>query len=92
MKNEIINSLQLTGLISIGESETIEFKESFNDEAIETLGAFMNAKGGILLIGIKNSGTICGFDIGKKTLEDIANRTQEATEPRIQPSISTIKY
>ena len=89
---EIITESQLVRLISNGESETVEFKESFNDEAIEALCAFMNAKGGMLLLGIKDSGIICGFDIGKKTLEDIANRILEATDPRIQPSISTITH
>src|SRR3990167_1177730 len=75
-----------------GESETVEFKESFNDEAIESIGAFINAKGGTLLLGVRNSGEVCGFNIGKKTLEDIANRIQESTDPRIQPSISSIHF
>lgn len=89
---EIITPLSLVHIISTGESELVEFKESFNDEAIEVLGAFMNSHGGVLLLGVKDSGTVCGFDIGKKTLEDIANRIQEATDPRIQPSISTIHH
>lgn len=75
-------------LLESGESETVEFKESFNDEALETIGAFANARGGLLLLGIKNSGEKCGFQIGKKTLEDIANRIQEVMDPRIQPSLS----
>lgn len=79
---------KLLEIISIGESENVEFKESFNDEAIEAIGAFTNAIGGTLLIGIQDSGKIIGFQIGKKTIEDIANRIQETTDPRIQPSIS----
>jgi len=62
----MIEATILPKLIITGESETLEFKASFNDEAIETLGAFMNANGGILLLGVKDSGSICGFDIGKK--------------------------
>jgi ATP-dependent DNA helicase RecG len=80
---------QLSKWLAAGESEFLEFKSSFNDEALETIGAFANAQGGTLLIGAKDSGEICGIDIGKKTLEDIANRIQEATDPRLQPSIST---
>lgn len=86
-----ITTTQVFQLIASGESETIEFKESFGDEALETIGSFANARGGTLLIGVRNSGEICGFQIGKKTLEDIANRIQEATDPRLQPSISIIK-
>lgn len=89
---ETITQAKLATLITNGESEVTEFKESFNDEAIETLVAFMNAKGGTLLIGVKNTGNICGYSIGKKTLEDIANQIQASTDPRIQPSISTINH
>lgn len=87
-----ITNEKLLDLISSGESETIEFKESFGDEAIETIGAFANARGGILFIGVKDSGEIIGTQIGKKTLEDNANRIQEATDPRLQPSISVVKH
>lgn len=79
-------------LLKAGESETVEFKESFNGDALEAIGAFSNARGGIILIGVKDSGKICGFQIGKKTIEDIANRIQEATDPRIQPSISKFTF
>lgn len=87
-----ITKEKLFDLIASGESETVEFKESFGDEALETIGAFANARGGILFIGVKDSGEILGMQIGKKTLEDTANRIQEATDPRIQPSISIIKH
>lgn len=81
---------KLLELISGGESEILEFKESFGDKALEAIGAFSNSRGGTILIGIADSGEICGTQIGKKTLEDIANRIQEATDPRLQPHISII--
>lgn len=78
--------------LAAGESETIEFKETMGDEVIEAVGAFANARGGMLFVGIKDSGEICGIQIGKKTLEDIANRIQESTDPRLQPSISITQH
>lgn len=78
--------------ISAGESEILEFKESFGDKALEAISAFANSRGGTLLIGVKDSGEICGVQIGKKTLEDIANRIQEATDPRLQPLLSIIEH
>lgn len=87
----LVTDLSMDGVLNFlksGESETVEFKKSFNDESLETVGAFANARGGFLLLGIQDSGKICGFQIGKKTLEDIANRIQDATDPRLQPSIS----
>jgi ATP-dependent DNA helicase RecG len=61
-------------------------------EALETIGAFANAQGGTLFIGVANNGHTVGISVGTKTLEDMANRIQEATDPRIQPSISQIDY
>lgn len=87
-----IDSEKLFFLIASGESETLEFKESFGDEAIEVIGAFSNARGGILLIGVKDSGDICGFQMGKNSLEEIANRIQNVTDPRLQPSLLTYHY
>lgn len=87
-----IETSKLLDLIALGESETVEFKESFGDESLESIASFANARGGILFIGVRNSGDICGVQIGKKSIEDIANRIQEATDPRLQPSISVVKY
>ena len=87
-----MDAKQIKQLIEKGESETLEFKTSFNDDALKSIGALSNARGGIILIGVKDSGDACGFQMGKKTPEDIANRIQEATDPRIQPSLSIIPF
>lgn len=87
-----INKTILSNILQEGESASVEFKTSFNDEAIEAVGAFANAHGGMVLIGIHDSGSVVGLSVGKKTLEDIANRIQEATDPRLQPSLSLISY
>lgn len=84
-----INAEKLLTLITQGESETIEFKESFGDETLETIGSFSNARGGIIFLGVKDSGEICGFKLGNNNLEEIANKIQATTDPRLQPSIST---
>jgi len=46
----------LTEFIEKGESENLEFKVSFDRESIETISAFANAKGGIVLIGVRDTG------------------------------------
>jgi ATP-dependent DNA helicase RecG len=84
--------MNLAVLLSQGESEIIEFKASFNDEALETIGAFANAAGGSLLIGVEPTGAVCGISVGKKTLEDWANRIQVSTDPRLQPSIARVEH
>jgi len=40
------------------ESQTVEFKPSFDKEVIETLVAFSNAKGGTVYIGVSDRGKI----------------------------------
>ena len=69
-----------------GESETVEFKESFDDEAVETVAAFANARGGALLIGVTDAGTVKGAMIGKESIRDWANQISQATHvnPRIR--------
>jgi ATP-dependent DNA helicase RecG len=83
--------MELTDLLRQGESETLEFKASFSDEALESIGALTNALGGIVLVGVEDDGAICGVKIGKRTLEDWANRIQEVTDPRLQPSITKLE-
>ncbi len=48
--------MDLKKLISKGESETLEFKESLQlkDEIGETISAFSNSNGGIILIGVSD--------------------------------------
>lgn len=80
-------TIKLENAIKQGESQTLEFKTSFGDEALETIGAFANARGGEIVIGISPDGTVCGIQVGKKTVEEWANKIREITDPRLQPSI-----
>ncbi|MEA2074371.1 MAG: ATP-binding protein, partial [Euryarchaeota archaeon] len=57
-------------MIENGESETTEFKENFDKEAVETAVAFANTKGGVILIGISDKGEIKGIQIGRSTLKN----------------------
>jgi ATP-dependent DNA helicase RecG len=48
----------LIKLIKQGESQTVEFKVSFQKETIETVVAFANAKSGKIFIGVDDSGEV----------------------------------
>lgn len=82
-----MNQDELSELLKKGESETVEFKENLDKEAIETVGAFANTNGGIILIGVFDSGKVNGIQIGKGTLNDWTNQISLSTEPRIIPEI-----
>ena len=81
-----ISSDPIKDLLAQGESETVEFKESFDDEAVETVAAFANARGGTLLIGVTDAGTVRGTMVGKESVRDWANKIAQATHvnPRIR--------
>jgi len=59
---------QLQIWLKQGESERIEFKNSFGQDTIETLVAFANAKGGVVLIGVSDSKEIKGVDISAESI------------------------
>lgn len=85
-----MDATELNALLSSGETTTIEFKASFDREAVETCGAFANTQGGILLIGVSDSGVVHGIDLGKETLRNWGNQISQATEPRLIPDIESI--
>ncbi len=76
--------------ITQGENTTIEFKENFDQEVIETAAAFANTDGGVILIGVSDNGEIRGITIGKETLRNWSNRIAQATEPRVVLEIEPV--
>lgn len=76
-------------LLLSGESEAAEFKQSLGEmkEILETIGAFANGEGGVIVVGVTPKGKVSGVDIGKDTLEALANGIQQQTDPKVFPSI-----
>ena len=72
-----------------GESQSLEFKESLKlkDEIGETVSAFSNSDGGTIIVGASDNGGVPGVDIGKNTLEELANYIKRNTDPHIFPSV-----
>ena len=81
----------LNNIILNGESETVEFKLSFNKTVIETLVAFSNTKGGKVIIGVKNDKTIVGVTISEETVQKWVNEIKQNTEPAIIPDVDIIE-
>ena len=87
-----MNIKRLKSLIAQGESETLEFKTSTAQlkPACETLCGFLNAKGGIVLIGVGNKGQIIGQHITDNTHQEIANELRKI-EPAAHISVNYVK-
>ncbi len=78
-------------IIREGESETVEFKEGLNiREILETVCAFANSKGGVIIIGVSDDGAIRGINIGKGTVESIVNSITNEIRPKIYPEVSVL--
>jgi ATP-dependent DNA helicase RecG len=82
---------ELVKLLNEGESERVEFKPSLSqtDKILECVSAFSNTNGGTLVIGVRDTGEVIGVDIGKRTLESLANTIKQNTDPKVYPSINT---
>jgi ATP-dependent DNA helicase RecG len=80
---------QLKVLISQGESQTLEFKQShdqLNKDVFETVCAFLNRKGGELILGVKDNGQLVGIsedklDKIKKEWANGLNNPQQLSPP-----------
>ena len=80
----------LPQLLAGGESETVEFKESLQEEALQAIGAFANHRGGTLLIGVTDAGVPIGVVVGKATVREIIDRIASCTEPRVVPDVQVV--
>jgi len=82
----------LLKLISEVENENLEFKESLRlkEEIGQAVSAFSNANGGSILVGVSNDGKVIGADIGRNTLEELANHIKRNTDPAIFPSVKVL--
>lgn len=77
-----MTKIQVQKILKMGEGQHIEFKESLSTlkKAIKTLASFGGqARGGWLFFGVYDDGTIKGIDVGKNTIEKLANDIKENT-------------
>ena len=74
-------------LLFAGESQTLEYKASFDKATVESLVAFANAKGGSVLVGVKDNGDVHGVTLGKETLNEWLGQIKSATSPALIPDI-----
>jgi ATP-dependent DNA helicase RecG len=68
-------------LLQQGESDSVEFKETLDNEALESVAAFANTKGGTLLIG-KSNRQMTDDDLTRAVLEKVGITWDEIAEPR----------
>ncbi len=79
---------KLKDILQKGEGIEIEFKTSrfeLNKDAFDSICAFLNRKGGYLLLGVKDDGTVVG--VNEDCIQDIINNivTNANNSQKINP-------
>jgi hypothetical protein len=100
----------IRSIIKNGENEHVEFKRSFRydyrighpeksmeDLVTHSVAGFMNARGGILIIGVERDGHIKGladdfFSLGRKTREGFERRFTEAISSKLGSDICSFAH
>lgn len=92
-----MDRLKLLELISTGENEKVEFKESLditetsNRNIANEMASFANTKGGYIIFGVNDRGEIVGVQDIKYLEERIMNIASDKLYPPIQLIFSNIK-
>ena len=83
------NEQLIKNLIKQGESGQLEFKEVVRKEDIaKTLCAFLNAEGGMILIGVKDDGKIIGIDQAEKYETELKQYLFQSIIPEAPVTVS----
>jgi ATP-dependent DNA helicase RecG len=87
------NEKELVRLLKQGEGPTLEFKRSTGElrEGMQTICAFLNGSGGIVIFGVRPDGAAAGQEVSDQTLREIA-QASDRFSPSINPSIRRIKF
>ena len=82
---------ELTSVVSLGESETLEFKASTASRraATKTICAMLNTRGGSVLFGVLPDGKIQGQQVSDATLERLSNELKQI-DPPAAPNVDLV--
>jgi ATP-dependent DNA helicase RecG len=82
---------QIKAWAASGESETLEFKRTTGErrEAVRSLCAMLNNRGGRVLFGVEADGRVIGQQVSDHTIEEIAQEIKELDPPAF-PTIDRV--
>lgn len=78
-------------LLAGGEGEAVEFKTSLSDSRriIETIAAMATRGGGVVLIGVRDDGSVVGAHLGPGEQERLVQQVLANTDPRVYVALTS---
>jgi ATP-dependent DNA helicase RecG len=86
----MIDAQRIDMIIQEGEGLTVEFKEHFSPRIVEDVTAFVNTKGGVIILGVRDDKTIVGEEL-TNDLKGRINSLGRNCSPPIQTKIRQVK-
>jgi predicted HTH transcriptional regulator len=89
-----VNYKTVQELIEEGEGFRIEFKRRISspEKIARTIISFANTKGGTILFGVDDDGTIVGVESEKSEIDLIEMAGRDFSDPEIHPTIDIISF
>ena len=76
-----MNKKQLKDIVALGEGFTTEFKRAGTSNLGREICAFANATGGVILIGVTDSGEVVGVDDHNRLKSEVQAIARSADPP-----------
>ena len=90
LKNCCVTRQDVIDLIQGGEGQTLELKQSMHKKHAKTVVSFANAKGGKILLGVADDGTITGHVLNNEARSKIEGISKNC-DPSVEISVSQIE-
>lgn len=93
MQSTYRQTRRIRELIELGESDSVEFKRRFSTftKIAKEMIAFANTRGGTILIGVDDDGTITGVDSEKHEIELVTTAGEFYCDPPVEFDIDVIE-
>jgi len=88
-----MNAKRLRAIIELGETDTVEFKRKFSgfEKIAKEMIALANTRGGLLLVGVDDDGTIIGVDSEKSEIDLVTSSAEFYSDPPIEHDIEVVE-
>jgi predicted HTH transcriptional regulator len=88
-----MNAKRLRAIIELGETDTVEFKRKFSgfEKIAKEMIALANTRGGMILVGVDDDGSIIGVDSEKSEIDLLTSSAEYYSDPPIDHDIEVVE-